>query len=247
MTMSLTYEEYEAARQTSAMLADEFIDYSVIIEQDPWLSVLKPAYSGSAGIVMLMVGYGPILPHVGSSSSIVDHRLSKRTPKLVTPEASADFRKVVALSVVEQMQELLAALSLNKSQLAQILRVTRPTIYDWFQGKDPSANNMERLHALLGVLSRATVSGVNPLSARFVRQPTDLDAPSLIEMLSEEQLDEERVLHTIEQVRALGDSASRRRTTREDRLRALGFEDPSDEQRREQLAKNVALQDWPKR
>jgi transcriptional regulator with XRE-family HTH domain len=246
MTATLAYEDDEVAKRTSAMLADEF-DYSRSVEQDPWLSLLKPACSGSAGIVTLVVGYGPILPHVGSSSSIVDHRPSKRTLKSVTPKASADFRKVVALSVVEQMQELLAALSLNKSQLARILRVTRPTMYDWFQGKAPNAANTERLHALLGVLLRAFVSGASPLNARFVRQPTDLDAPSLIEVLSEEQLDEELVLHTIKQVRALGDSVSRRRTAREDRLRALGFENQSDEQRREQLAKNVALQDWPKR
>lgn len=246
MTQTLTYEDYEAAKQASAMLAGE-PTYARSMEQDPWLSLMKPACSGSSGIVTLVVGYGPILPHVGSSSSIVDRRPAKRALKLVVPEVSADFRKVVAFSVVQQMQELLAALSLNKSQLAQILRVTRPTMYDWFQGKDPNAANTERLHALLRVLARASVSGASPLNARFVRQPTDLDTPSLIDLLGEEQLDEARVLHTIEQVRALGDSASLRRTTREDRLRALGFEDPSDEQRKEQLARNVALQDWPKR
>jgi plasmid replication initiation protein len=37
-----------------------------------------------------------------------------------------------------------------------------------------------------------------------------------------------------------------RRKKREDRLQALGFEDLSNEQRKEQLAKNVALLDWPK-
>jgi transcriptional regulator with XRE-family HTH domain len=245
MTATITYEEYEAATHASAMLGGE-LAYSRNVEEDPWLSVLKPACSGSSGIVTPIVGYSPILPHIGSSSSVVDRR-SGRTLKLVTPEASAGFRLVVALSIVEQMQELLAALSLNKSQLAKILCVTRPTMYDWFQGKDPNAANAERLHALLGVLSRASISGMSPLNARFVRQPIDLGAPSLIELLSEEQLDEERVLHTIERVRALGDSASRRSRTREDRLRALGFEDPSDEQRREQLAKNLALKDWPKR
>ncbi len=246
MTATLTYADYEAARQTSAMLAGESA-YARNIAQDPWLGVLKPACSGSSGIVTLVAGYGPILPHVGSSSSIVDRRPAKRVLKLVVPEVSPDFRKIVALSVIEQMQELLAALSLNKSQLAQILRVTRPTMYDWFQGKDPNVANTERLHALLRVLARGSISGASPLNARFVRQPTDLDAPSLIDLLGEEQLNEERVLHAIEQVRALGDSASLRRTTREDRLRALGFEEPSDEQRKDQLARNVALQNWPKR
>ncbi|MCK5806273.1 MAG: hypothetical protein KAI66_25805, partial [Lentisphaeria bacterium] len=158
MTAMLTYADYEAAKQTSAMLAGEAA-YSRSIEQDPWLAVLKPACSGSSGIVTLVAGYGPILPHVGSSSSIVDRRPAKRVLNLVVPEVSADFRKVVALSVVEQMQELLAALSLNKSQLAQILRVTRPTMYDWFQGKDPNVTNTDRLRSLLHVLARGSVSG----------------------------------------------------------------------------------------
>ena len=246
MTATITYEEYEAAKQASATLGGALV-CSRSAEEYLWLSVLKSACSGSAGIVRLVCGYSPILPYIGSSSSVVDRRASGRIQNLVTPEASADFRKMVALSIVEQMQELLAALSLNKSQLAKILRVTRPTMYDWFQGKEPNAANTERLYALLGFLSRVSVSGANPLNARFVRQPIDLGAPTLIDLLSEEQLDEERILRTIERVRVLGTSTSTRRKIREERLRALGFEDPSDEQRKEQLAKNVSLQDWPKR
>jgi len=246
MTATVTFAGNEAANQASAMLAGKRT-YASNIEQDAWLAVLKPACSGSSGIFTLVVGYGPILPHVGSSSSIVDRRPTKRHLKLIVSEVGDEFHKIMALSVVEQMQELLAALSLNKSQLAQILRVTRPTLYDWFQGKEPNVANTERLHALLRVLARASVLGSSPLNARFVRQPIDLEVPSLIDLLGEEQIDEDRVLHAIEKVRALGDSASHRRTTREDRLRALGFQDPSNEQRREQLARTVALQDWPKR
>jgi len=36
------------------------------------------------------------------------------------------------------------------------------------------------------------------------------------------------------------------RVAREDRLRALGFEEPTAEQRKENLALNVALREWPK-
>ena len=39
----------------------------------------------------------------------------------------------------------------------------------------------------------------------------------------------------------------RRRLEREERLLALGFEDPTMEQRKEHLAKNMALKEWPKR
>ena len=41
------------------------------------------------------------------------------------------------------------------------------------------------------------------------------------------------------------DTATRRRVAREERLRNLGFEEPGCEQRREQLARNMALREWP--
>jgi transcriptional regulator with XRE-family HTH domain len=174
------------------------------MDENPWLAArFKAAYSGSSGIVTLVGGYSPFLPHIGSSSSVVDFRPSKRTLKLVRPEATAGFRKAMALSIEEQMQELLAALSLNKTELAKILRVTRPTMCEWFRGKAPNLANAERLRALLAVLSRASVSGANPLNARFVRQPIELGAPSLIDLLSEKYLNEERVLHTIQRVQGL--------------------------------------------
>ena len=46
---------------------------------------------------------------------------------------------------------------------------------------------------------------------------------------------------------AVADTATRRRAAREERLRNLGFEDPGREQRKEQLARNVALREWPNR
>jgi hypothetical protein len=51
----------------------------------------------------------------------------------------------------------------------------------------------------------------------------------------------------IVEARALGKEAESRRTRREDRLRALGYEDASNEQRRDQMNQTVAMLDWPKR
>lgn len=178
--------------------------------------------------------------HIGSSPLIHDRR-----PINFPPEISADLVKVVVRPIVEQVRELLAALSLNKSQLAKILRVARPTIYEWLQGKEPNPANTDRLHTLLRILDRASVSSVAPLNARFVRQPAGSDSLSLIDQLIEEQINEDRLLQVIKQVQDLGDQASQMRASREDRLRRLGFEDPDEEQRREQLARNVALKDWP--
>ena len=199
---------------------------------------------GSAGIVSGSSDYGPLLPHVGSSSLIVDRRSVQRWPWIDAGLTADGFESI---PVVDQLKELRAALSLNKSQLARIMRVTRPTIYEWYEGKDPNAVNCERIRTLLRVLKRSTVSGAMPLNVRFVRQPTGSAEPSLLDLLSEFRLDQKRVTRALKRARDLGAAALRKRESREDRLRALGFEDPTGNQRKEQLARNVALQDWPKR
>lgn len=212
MTSTITYAECEAARQASARLAWQS-SYAPSSGEEAWLAVLKTVSSGSSGVVTLVTGYGPILPHIGSSSFVVDRRPARvRAVHLVRPEVSDDFRAMIALPVARQMQELLAALSINKSQLSEILRVTRPTMYDWFQGREPNAANADRLHALLRVLTRASVSGAKPLNARFVRKPMELDAPSIIELLAAENLDEHRIVQALEQARDLGEMATSRRT-----------------------------------
>ena len=247
MTSPVTYQDYEAAKQMTAVLARES-GHPRSLSEDAWMEQLRSACSGSSGIVMLVVDYGPILPRIGSSSYIVDHRPTQaHAPKPAEPRVSYAFQELMSLSVVEQVQELVAALSLNKSLLAQLLRVTRPTVYSWLQGKEPNTANTGRLHTLLRILVRTSVSGATPLNARFVREPMDLDGPSIVELLAARELDETRIVQALEQAQTLADAASHRRTTREERLRALGFEEPTSKERRHGLAQNLALKDWPSR
>ena len=240
------YADYEAARRAHAMLTDESGTMASV--QESLREIMRRlAYSGTGGIIALDSDYDPFSFYVGSSPCVV--AFLPVDPASET-EASYDplgFLDVLKLSVVEQMQELQAALSLNKSQLARILRVSRPALYEWFRGKEPNPANTDRLHTLLRCLVRARASATSPLNARFVRQPAYLDAPALLDLLSEERIDEDRVVNAIEEAQALGDAATRRRVAREERLRNLGFEDPGREQRREQLARNMALRDWPNR
>ena len=213
--------------------------------QQAWESILRSPCWGSAGIVAFRSDYGPLLPHVGSSSLIVDRRFVKHAPGRLIARRSVEWHQ--GFPVVDQLKELRAALSLNKSQLARTLQVARPTIYDWYEGKEPNPTNSERIRTLLRVLARGAVSGARPLNARFVRQPMGLTEPSLLDLLCEKRLDQERLAHALKHARDLGDAAFRKRKDREDRLHALGFEDLSRERRKELLARNVALQDWPRR
>ena len=248
MTSTTSYADYEAARCVhDAMLTGGWAGPLVSEEESLREIMLKFTYTGSGGIIPLDFDHDPFSIHVGSSPCVVALRAIERPSRSGVPEGPLGFSNAQRLSVIEQLQELQAALSLNKSQLAQILRVSRPALYDWLRGGEPNTANTERLHTLLRCLARARVSSARPLNARFVRQPPDLEGPSLLDLLVEPRIDEDRVANAIEHVQVLGDAATRRRTAREDRLRDLGFEDPGREQRREQLATNLALRDWPNR
>lgn len=184
--------------------------------------------------------------YIGSSPSVYDRRFDVPCSR---PDMSAHANqaaRVARLSVIEGLEELMAALSLSKSLLARILRVSRPTIYEWFAGKVPKLANEERIRSILNILEQGSVSASAPLNARFVRRPCTGDSLSLVDLLAKERIDAERTIATINDVRALTEDAERRRREREGRLRDLGFEDSGPDQRRDMLARNVALLEWPK-
>ncbi len=239
--------QYDSTGGDTAALIENYSRVQPLRLERAWpQAVLRSVCVGSAGVVGLVAGYELYIPHVGTSPSIVDSRAMARvvlTP--VAPSGSSAFEDLL-LSVADQAREVLAALSLNKSQLAEVLAVSRPTLYDWLDGKEPNASNSERLTTLLRLLARAGVASHKPLHARFIRQPLREGSLSLLDELRAQSLDEAKIGVLLRDAKALGEKAESRRVAREDRLRALGFEDPSDQQRREQLARNVALRDWPK-
>lgn len=152
---------------------------------------------------------------------------------------------VFALPVADKLRELQAALSVNKSQLARVLRVTRPTVYDWLAGGEPNRENLARIHVLLRCVTDASVSGTRPLNARFLRQPDKDDATTLVDLLQQPRIDEDAVGEEIKRAKTLSDAARERDREREARLRREGFEEVDAEQRRANLATTAALMDWP--
>jgi len=222
---------------------------SVTLEPSWAQEWLRSARAGVRDVVTVVSGFGPDLPRVGTSPLIVDSRHQVAVPKVQVDARSAQdaaYRRALTAPVPEQLREFLAALSLSKSQLAEVLRVARPTLYEWLDGKAPSTANQERIAQLMRVMTRAGVAGPRPLNARFVRHPLRDGAPSLLALLQSETLDEPRILTAISEAQAMDQEAQARLRDKEDRLRGLGYERPSDQERREQLATNIALRDWPK-
>jgi hypothetical protein len=99
---------------------------------------------------------------------------------------------------------------------------------------------------LVQLLVNAGVTAADSISPRFVRESLNDGEPSLLELLKADTVDEARVAKVLAQAKGLEADAEGTRVAREDRLRALGFEEPTAEQRKENIALNVALREWPK-
>lgn len=98
---------------------------------------------------------------------------------------------------------MLAALSLSKAQLAKVLGVSRPTLYDWLNDREPKLENAQRLSTLLRLLSEADITSAEPLRPRFLRCSLGEGKPSLLEALCAEALDERLVVALMRELRAL--------------------------------------------
>ena len=158
---------------------------------------------------------------------------------------STEPANLLVLPVAERVRDLAAALSLNRSQVARVLRVTRATVDSWRQGGEPSPVAAARLQSVLRILALVSVSGTAPLNARFAHHRPEPEQPSLIELLGEEELVVDRVARAIRTAQALEEAASQRSRDSEERLQVRGFEEPDEATRRSQLALNMALRKWP--
>lgn len=147
----------------------------------------------------------------------------------------------LSMSVPEQAREVLAGLSLNKSQLAHILGVSRPTLYSWLDGSAPNPENSDRLMQLLRLMKKTGISGTASLNARFVRQPLTEEGVSVLGLLKEEHWDEDAIFESLKKAKVFSAAAEQKRVAREQRLREFGYEEPSDAERKNQLAKNITM------
>ncbi len=213
-----------------------------------WKMLLRSIAAGGAGLIL--VGSPPDLaaacPRYGTSTSIIDSRALITLVQVASPDNPTARVGVVTLDAADQIRGVLAALGLNKSQLAAVLRVSRPTLYGWLNGVEPGNANADRIDQICGLLQKEGISGERPLNARFVRRAISPDSRPLVDLLAEDTIDQDHIAPLLRQAQDLTQATSDRRKRREARLRDLGYEEPSDEEQSKAIGRNVATLDWPK-
>ena len=171
-------------------------------------AVISPFQAVAATLILgtaLCMGAEAIagqMPHFGTSPLVEDQRpVVEERPATGPAQRTTSYRRLLVGSFAEQTRGVMAALALTKVQFAGILGVTRPTIYEWLGGKEPSPGKAARLTMILRLLARAGVSGEKPLNARFVRHAINELGPSLLEMLTAAELDQGEIENTIREAR----------------------------------------------
>ncbi len=239
MNLPVTYANYESQKRTLSML---FVEPDT--SRSDWLHqlmIMPASYFGSGGYSEFALTCVPEDLPVWSGSSFCSDASALDWDPLIDSPSISEFP---TLTTADKLSELQLSLSLNKSQLAKILRVSRPTIYDWLAGRDANFANTQRLDSLRKYLAQGGVSSSTPIDARFVVLPVGLNRKSLLALLSEEPIEEGMLISVIQEATELH-STYLRRIAREEQLRNLGFDEPDRNQRKDQLARNIALKGWP--
>jgi DNA-binding transcriptional regulator YiaG len=104
--------------------------------------------------------------------------------------------KAQSYSPGEMVSAIRSSLSLNITEVARVVRVERPTIYEWIGDRsNPHPDNRERLSRVFVISQEWKKLSPLPVDS-YVRQ-SDITGKSLIDLLSEESIDTEKVLTSL--------------------------------------------------
>ena len=155
-----------------------------------------------------------------------------------TEKAHADL-DAFAMSPEASLKLIASALSLTKSELARVLRVSRQTIYEWLRGKDLSPSNDRRLRRLTRLALELGEQSDLALLRRFVVEAPEEGGASLIGLLERETWDTALVAETLI---AIQKRSRKREGARADSwLRSLGFPEPDEKARDANLNYNLTV------
>ncbi len=113
------------------------------------------------------------------------------------------YERALTRSFSDQVDLIGDTLGCNRSQIARILQISRPTLYAWLEGAEPNSRKRDRLLHVLRLISRAGITPENPLHPRFLRHPLRDQGLSLLEMLKRSAFPEETFLQSLIQAREM--------------------------------------------
>lgn len=116
------------------------------------------------------------------------------------PPFEAPYDAHVLPPTAEQLAAVQTCFGLSKTQLAQVCKVQRQTIYDWYAGNfQAEGDHARRLAVLFGIAGSLRNEGHRPLSARMASRVLS-SGSTLLDLLSEDDIDGKEVAAIVAQL-----------------------------------------------
>ncbi len=111
---------------------------------------------------------------------------------VLTEEDASEGKEVIRITA-EKIEHTRDVFGISVSHLAKILRTSRPTVYSWLEGEEPREQSMRRIQRIYEFADHwAAMNPYHFSPGPLLRQPLG-KAPSLIERLEREDLNQDDI------------------------------------------------------
>lgn len=143
---------------------------------------------------------------------------------------------LIFLSAKEQLSQVKKVMGLNISEMAAILLVSRPTIYDWLESQEPNIRkkHIERLTSLTQVCNEWKKKNIGRLGS-YLHKQFNNENSSLFNLLTKESLDTKKVNDCLDNIAVILGTKKQKAKMQEKILQEHGFEPISNEDRDDRL------------
>ncbi len=207
---------------------------------------LARASGWTAGVfaIFLAAGTGGLVST--ASTSAVAEIDSPRTGSVCRIDCASKFRRDSEDETIEGSTQALSVLqhylSLNLSELAMVLQVSRPTIYSWLRDQSsPQAQNVARIRQLFKLAK--IWPGISRRPVRLHLKTPVTEGRSVLDLLTQDRLDPELVRTALASCAALveREAARQRPRTAAEVAKQYGLRSQSKGSQEESVAQETGL------
>jgi transcriptional regulator with XRE-family HTH domain len=194
-TRSLSFRD--AVPRTSLTRAEEFLPdlWEYPMEEETRKAMMRTPTLMAALMAGMLVGTG------GVATANTIPRLYDSPIYRVLLVDQAQPEPSILLDTRERVAAIRRYFSLNITDLAKVLRIERPTVYAWLQGKaEPHPGNLKRLEKVYRLARDWRTMSVVP-AGKYIREPFENDR-SMLDYLSAEELDESAIQHAFRLIKS---------------------------------------------
>lgn len=134
-----------------------------------------------------------------------------------------------AIGAKEELENLRRQMGFNISELAKIMKVKRPTIYEWLDSKDPNPKNQARLGLIYSFCERW--HELEPGRLGPYKYKKMLHSKCLIDLLAEEKINKQGIMNLLNMIAKHLLRAIEKRAASDALRHSEGFDPMSKEQK----------------